>query len=300
MSQSSIDPAIAPLRGSGRHPALAVVVRLVREKPLATFGGVVLLVFILAAILADVITPYPATEIHQSAALHPPSAEYWFGTDNLGRDIFSRVLYGARISLAVGFGVICLSITGATILGTISAYAGGRFDLLVQRLVDAVTTLPLLLLAITIMTVLGHSLVNVVLALAFRLVLSESRTVRSTVLAIKGQQYVEAARALGAGPLRLLLLHVLPNIFAPIIIVASLGLSAAILAESSLSFLGFGVPPPTPTWGGMLSGDGRQYLTKAPWIAIFPGTALSLVVFGINVLGDGLRDVLDPRLRGSK
>lgn len=300
MTQESALTIAPAFRRRSYHPAVEPIVRLLRHKPLATFGGAVLLLFLLAALFADVVAPYAPTDIHREEALSSPSWQFLFGTDNFGRDVLSRVIHGSRISLTVAFSVIVLSITCATVLGTVSAYAGGRFDFWVQRLVDAVMSFPLLLLAITIMTVLGHSLMNVVLALAFRLMLSESRTIRSAVLGIKGHQYVEAATALGASSVRILSVHVLPNIFAPIIIIASLGLSSAILAESSLSFLGFGVPPPTPTWGGMLSGDGRQYLTKAPWMALFPGLALSLVVYGINVLGDGLRDVLDPRLRGSQ
>ncbi|MBI4495653.1 MAG: ABC transporter permease [Deltaproteobacteria bacterium] len=274
------------------------MVRLVREKPLGAFGGVLVLLVIVAAALAGVISPYPRDEMHIIDKLQPPSAKYLMGTDHFGRDLFTRILYGAQTSIIVGFGVVLFGTTTATVMSLVSGYFGGLFDTLFQRIVDAVMALPGLVLLLTIMSILGPGLPNVILALSLTGAFTQSRTIRSAVLSTKENQYIDAARAMGAGSIRILLVHILPNVFAPIIIIATAALGAAILAEASLSFLGFGVVEPIPSWGRMLSQDARFFMVEAPWMAIFPGIALSMAIFGFNMLGDGLRDVLDPRLRG--
>ena len=274
--------------------------RLVREKPLGAFGGMLVLVLMLCALLAHWIAPYPYDETNVRQRLKPPGAQFYLGTDNLGRDVFSRIVYGARISVTVGFAAVTLSLLLATTVGITSGYFGGKFDVLVQRVVDAWMAFPNLLFVLFIMAVLGPGLLNVILALGVVNAANRSRVIRSATLAAKENQFVEAARAVGAGHLRIILLYILPNVMAPIIIIATNALGGVILAESTLSFLGFGVPPPYPSWGEMLSGSGRSYMYRAPWMAIWPGVAISLGVFGFNMLGDALRDLLDPRLRGSQ
>jgi peptide/nickel transport system permease protein len=274
--------------------------RLVREKPLGAFGGVLVLVLMLTAIFAHWIAPYPYDETNVRQRLKPPGAQFYLGTDNLGRDVFSRIVYGARISVTVGFGAVTLSILLATIMGVTSGYFGGKVDVFVQRIVDAAMAFPVLVILLSIMAVLGPGLLNVILVLGIVPSANRSRVIRSATLAAKENQYVEAARAVGASHLRIILCYILPNVMAPIIIVATNALGAVILVEATLSFLGFGVPPPYPSWGEMLSGSGRSYMYKAPWMAIWPGVAISLAVFGFNMLGDALRDLLDPRLRGSQ
>jgi peptide/nickel transport system permease protein len=274
--------------------------RLVREKPLGAFGGLLILVLMFCAVFAHWIAPYPYDETNVRQRLKPPGAQFYLGTDNLGRDVFSRIVYGARISVTVGFGAVGLSILLATILGVASGYFGGKVDVFVQRLVDAAMAFPPLVLLLSIMAVLGPGLLNIILVLGIIPSANRSRIIRSATLSAKENQYVEAAQAVGASHLRIILLYILPNIMAPIIVVATNALGAVILIEATLSFLGFGVPPPYPSWGEMLSGSGRSYMYKAPWIAIWPGVAISLAVFGFNMLGDALRDLLDPRLRGGQ
>ena len=274
--------------------------RLVKEKPLGAFGGLLVLVLMLCAIFAHWIAPYPYDETNVRQRLKPPGAQFYLGTDNLGRDVFSRIIYGARISVTGGFGAVTLSILLATTLGVTSGYFGGKVDVLVQRLVDAAMAFPTLVILLSIMAVLGPGLLNVILVLGIVPSFNRSRVIRSATLAAKENQYVEAAQAVGASHLRIILCYILPNVMAPIIIVATNALGAVILVEATLSFLGFGVPPPYPSWGEMLSGSGRSYMYKAPWMAIWPGVAISLAVFGFNMLGDALRDLLDPRLRGSQ
>ncbi|MQA00024.1 MAG: ABC transporter permease subunit [Dehalococcoidia bacterium] len=273
--------------------------RFVRRKPLGAFGGLILLLLVSAALLADVLAPYGAAQQDTGAPLSAPSASHLAGTDQYGRDIFSRLLYGARISLYVGIGATVLSIVPATVIGVASAYFQGRFDYIVQRVVDAVQAVPGLILLIAIVVVLGPSVVMVVASLSVRSAVVNSRVMRGATIQIMGRDFIQAARSLGARDLRLMLRHVLPNIAAPIIIVASLGFGQFILAEASLSFLGYGVPPPEPSWGGMLASDGRNYMYAAPHMFVGPALVLSLVVFGVNMFGDAMRDVLDPRLRGA-
>ena len=276
-----------------------VWIRMLRRKPLGTIGGAIVLVMLLAAALADVLTPYGFSETSLRERFITMSTAHWLGTDQLGRDVLTRILYGARISLYVGFGAIGIASVLATVLGISSAYWGGRIDLLLQRLVDAWMAFPGLLILMSIMSLLGPSVLNITLVLGIAAGIRESRIIRGVALSIKEHTYVEGARAMGSGHLRITVAHILPNVFPTIIVVATTGLSTIILTEASLSFLGMGVPPPYPTWGGMLSLAGLDHMYRAPWLAIWPALALSLAVFGFNMLGDALRDVLDPRLRGA-
>ena len=272
----------------------------VRRKPLGAAGGLVLAGMLALALLAERVTPYGYDEADIFSRLKAPSEAHWLGTDNLGRDLLSRVIYGARVSMAVGFGGVVVGLLLGTAVGLVSGYFGGRLDLVLQRVVDAFMCFPLLLVALTIMALLGPGLGNVILTLGLVLGVRDSRVIRSAVLSVKAHLYLEAARALGAAHAAMIGRHVLPNILAPIIILGTVNLGAIILTEAALSFLGFGVPPPRPSWGGMLSGAGLVHMLRAPWLALWPGVALSLAVFGANMLGDALRDLLDPRLRGSR
>jgi peptide/nickel transport system permease protein len=282
------------------HAVTRGVWRLIKEKPLGAFGGAIVTGLLLCALLAPWIATHPYDQTNVRNRLKPPGPQFYFGTDNLGRDIFSRIVYGARVSVTVGFGAVSIGICLAIFVGVGSGYFGGKADVLVQRLVDSWMAIPTLLLLLNVMAVLGPGLLNVIMALGVVSAARSSRTIRSAVLVIKENQFVEAARAVGASHLRIILRYVLPNIMAPIIIIATISLGIAILAEATLSFLGVGVPPPYPSWGEMLSGSGRSYMHKAPWMATWPGVAISLAVFGFNMLGDALRDLLDPRLRGGR
>lgn len=295
LPRSSVDKSTTYRRAIARG-----VWRLMKEKPLGACGGVIVLGLLLCALLAPVIAPYNYDETNVRQRLKPPGSQFYLGTDNLGRDLFSRIVYGARVSVTVGFGAVSIGICLATIVGVASGYFGGTFDVLVQRLVDAWQSLPGLVIAISVMAVLGPGLINVILLLAVLSAANGSRIIRSAALSIKENQFVEAARAVGANHRRIIVRYILPNVMAPIIIIATINLGFTILTEAALSFLGLGVPPPYPSWGEMLSGSGRSYMYKAPWMATWPGVAISLAVFGFNMLGDALRDLLDPRLRGGR
>ena len=283
-----------------RAPAIArLVATFARRKPLGAIGGVIVLGLLVMAIFADRIAPHSYSASIAGARMKPPSAAFWMGTDNLSRDIWSRVVYGARISVTVGFATVALATLMATAVGVSSAYFGGAYDILMQRVVDAWISFPALVVILSMIAALGPGLANLVLALSILGAAGASRVIRAAALTVMASPYVEAARALGAGHLRIVTLYVLPNVLATILILATIGLGQVILAEAALSFLGFGIPPPYPSWGAMLSGSGRSFMYYAPWMALFPGAAISLAVFGFQMLGDALRDVLDPRLRGA-
>jgi peptide/nickel transport system permease protein len=284
--------------GAAARTAVALG-RFVRRKPLGALGALIVSVLLMMAVFAEQIAPYGYDETIRGARMKPPSAAHWLGTDNLSRDMWSRIVFGARVSMTVGFATIGVAVLLATAVGVSSGYFGGAYDLTVQRVVDAWLSFPYLVIVISVMAVLGPGLLNVVFSLAIIIAAVNSRVIRGATIAVAQTTYVEAARAVGCGHARIILRHILPNVTATVIILATIGLGAAILAESALSFLGFGVPPPYPAWGAMLSGSGRTYMFRAPWMAIWPGVAISLAVFGFNMLGDALRDVLDPRLRGS-
>ena len=275
-----------------------VWVQMLRRKPLGTIGGVIVVVMLASAVFANFITPYGFSETNLRERFIATSATHWLGTDQLGRDLLTRLIYGARISLYVGFGAVILGSLIATVLGVLSAYFGGRLDLVLQRGVDAWMAFPALLLLMSIMSLVGPSALNITVVLGVAFGIQNSRIVRSVALSVKEHTYIEGARAVGSGHVRITAGHILPNVLPTIIVVATTGLSTVILTEASLSFLGLGIPPPYPTWGGMLSLAGLDHMYQAPWLAIWPAVALSLAVFGFNMLGDALRDLLDPRLKG--
>jgi peptide/nickel transport system permease protein len=272
--------------------------RLIKEKPLGTFGLVVVIILFIVGIFAPLLAPYGMNDVHLIDRLKPPSSTYLLGTDELGRDLLSRLIYGARISMIIGLGATALSEGLATIIGIVSGYVGGKLDMIVQRFVDAWMSIPGFILLMTVMSIVGSGMVQLILIIGIQGAIGHSRVIRSAVIGIKANMYVSAADALGCGPIRTMIRHILPNVMAVIIIGFTIGMGGAIMYEASLSFLGFGVPPGVPSWGSMLSNEGRQYMQMVPALALWPGAALTLVVYGINMFGDALRDLLDPRLRG--
>ena len=273
-------------------------VRLVKEKPLGTASGIIVLILIFVAIFADVLAPYGFLEVHPADRLQGPSSQYLLGTDGLGRDLLSRIIYGARLSLTVGLAATAISGVIAFLLGGTSGFLGGKFDMGVQRFVDAWMCFPGLILLLTIMSVVGRGLPQIILVLGITGGIGGSRVVRGAVIGVKENNYILAARAIGSTKWRTLVRHVLPNIMPVMIIIFSISVGGVIMAEASLSFLGFGLPPKIPSWGGLLSGSGRKYMEVAPWLALFPGLALTITIYSLNMFGDALRDLLDPRLRG--
>ena len=273
------------------------LIDLIRRQPLASAGGLVVLIMIFASIFANFLTPYDPEAASWVNQLTPPSAEFWLGTDAFGRDILTRIIYGARTALFVGFTAAFVGATGGLILGVASAYFGGRFDIICQRLVDIVMAFPLIVLALAVVATLGPGTVNVIIAITIPFIPQCARVVRSSALAIREIPYVDAARALGFSHTRIIMKHMIPNVMAPYLIMLTTFVGQAILLEASLSYLGMGVQEPTPAWGLMLQGGAEEFAESAPWVPIFPGLAITIAVFGFNLFGDGLRDVLDPRLR---
>ena len=280
-----------------RKPWYSRVISLARRQPLGTAGAVVVITMLVAAIFADFITVYDPEEASFESMLAPPSAQFWFGTDPFGRDILTRCIYGARTALFVGFTAAFVGATLGLVLGVTSAYFGGVFDLIFQRIVDVIMAFPLIVLALAVVATLGSGTINVIIAITIPFIPQCARVVRSNALAIREIPYVDAARALGYGHRRIILRHMVPNVMAPYLIMFTSFVGQAILLEASLSYLGLGVQEPTPAWGLMLQGGAEEYAESAPWIPIFPGLAITLAVFGFNLFGDALRDVLDPRLR---
>ena len=272
--------------------------RLVREKPLGTASGIIALILILVAVFADVIAPYPIGERHLPDRLQGSSAEYLLGTDHLGRDFLSRIIHGARISLTVGLAATTLNVLVAVLLGGTSGFLGGRLDLVVQRFVDAWMSFPGLLLLLTIISIVGKGLLQLILVLGISGGIVGSRVLRSAVIGVKENDYFQSAVTICASKWRILLRHMLPNIAAPIIVVFSINVGGVIISEAALSFLGFGLPIEIPSWGGLLSREGRQYMETAPHLAFWPGLALTITVYCFNMFGDAVRDLLDPRLIG--
>jgi peptide/nickel transport system permease protein len=268
-----------------------------RRKPLGAIGGAIVVVLILIAIMAPALAPYGPRSL-EGRVHEAPNSQYLLGTDHLGRDLLSRIIYGARISLYVGLGSVLIGITGSFMLGVATAYAGGAIDLSFQRLIDAMMALPGLIIALAIMAVLGASLNNVIIAIVIGVLAPVVRTVRSQVLSLRELDYVTAARAVGCSGLRIILRHIVPNCLAIYLILATYYLGAAIIIEASLSFLGVGAPPDNPSWGGILTRSTEQHIKAGWWVGIFPGVTIFVVVLGFNLLGDALRDVFDPKLRG--
>lgn len=296
MLEAGLEERLARRRRWGVR-AVVSVWRFCRRKPLGASGGLIIAIMVFAAIFAPYITRYDPNAVSWDT-LEDPSGNHILGTDHVGRDVFSRIVYGSRVSLAVGFFGILVADSIGTVVGLVSGYFGRAFDIIAQRFVDIFMSIPGLVLLMLLAVLLGQGLTSIIVAMGVVLWPRTARVVRGSVISCKENQYVEAARAVGAGDLRIMILHVLPNILAPIIVISTASLGYAILIEASLSFLGLGVPPPAATWGGMLSGQVRTYMMQDPWLPIFPGVAITLAVLGFNLLGDALRDVLDPRLRG--
>jgi len=265
---------------------------------LGTVGLAIMTIFVLTAVFAGLIGRYDPLTVDSAHALAHPDARHWMGTDSFGRDVWSRIIHGARISLAVGIGSTALGASIGVIVGLTSGYLSGWVDLVFQRVTDILQSLPLLVLALVMTAALGPSLPNVIIAIAIPLIPIVARVIRANTLALREQPFVEAAKSIGMSEMRIALRHVLPNTLAPLIVLATAQLGSTILTEASLSFLGLGIPEPYPSWGRMLSESAAEYVRTAPWLVIFPGIAISLAVFGTNLFGDALRDILDPRQRG--
>ena len=286
---------IAPRR---RSRLVGFSIRLVKEKPLGTACGIIIVLLIFVAIFADVLAPYGFLELHLEDRLTGPSAKYLLGTDGLGRDLFSRLISGTRVSLLVGLTVTTISVVISSLIGGVSGFLGGKLDLGVQRFVDAWIAFPGLLLLLTIMSIVGKGLPQIILVLGISGGIGGSRLIRSAVIAIKGSDYFLAARAVGSPTTATLVRHVMPNVTPVVIIIFSISIGGVIMSLASLGFLGYGLPPNIPDWGGMLSREGRKYMEQAPWLAVWPGLALTITIYSLNMFGDAMRDLLDPRLRG--
>ena len=282
------------------NPARQLLSRLWHEKPVGAAAALVFLLFVFCGVFADWLAPYGFNEISMHERLKAPSWKHWFGTDNLGRDMLSRCLYGAQLSVIIGLSAATLATTISVLIGLLSGYMGGKVDMVVQRIVDAYMSFPELVILIAVVSVIGPGMPQIIGILSLVLGIGGSRIIRSAVFSARENMYVHAAQSIGASTRRVLWHHLLPNIMPPIIVLFTTRVGAAILIESGLSFLGLGVPPPAPTWGGLLSGSGRTYMFQGPWLALAPGLCLTAVVYATNVFGDALRDLLDPRMRGAK
>ena len=294
---SPIDQAAAPAEPSSGARWMAAVRDFTRRRTLGAVGAAVVLVMIVCAVFAGPLAPYDPVAVDFAAMLAAPSTAHWLGTDAFGRDVLSRLIYGSRTALLVGFGAAVLGATIGAVLGVGSAYFGGRVDLYLQRLMDIFLSFPLIILALALVAILGNAIPNVIMAITVPMIPRAALVIRSSALAIREMPYVDAARAAGFGHTRIILRHMLPNVMAPYLIMLTAFLSQAILLESSLSFLGLGVQEPTPAWGLMLRGAAVDFAEAAPWMALFPGLAISVAVFAFNLFGDSLRDALDPKLR---
>ena len=289
-------PSARKARAAGRSPTAHALRQLLRNRA-AMMGFVALALLVLATVFAPSLTPYDPIEPNYRARYEPPSLRHWFGTDRIGRDILTRILYGARISLRVGLIAVTIAATSGTLIGLVAGYYRGWVDEVLMRLIDLVMGMPSILLAITIVFALGPSLFNVMIAVGIATMPNYARVIRGSVLSAREHTYVEAARAGGVNDIQIMIRHILPNVLAPVLVLVTLGLGSAILSIAALSFLGLGAAPPTPEWGVLIS-DGRNSLGDAWWISTFPGLAIMVVVLSVNLIGDGLRDALDPRLRG--
>jgi peptide/nickel transport system permease protein len=289
----------APARVVERTSWGTSIRRFVRKKPLGAAGGALMLVLLCTALAADFMQTHDPIATNAANTLARPGDDHWLGSDHLGRDIYSRIVHGARVSLIVGLGSTLMGSVLGGIIGLLSGYVGGKTDLITQRFLDILQGLPLLVLALVMSASLGPAIQNVIIAISIPIIPRAARVIRASVLSIREMQYVEAARALGISHLRIAFRHVWPNTIGPFIVLATAQLGSAILVEATLSFLGLGVPEPYPSWGRMLSVSAAEYAQKAPHLVLFPGVAISLAVFGSNLLGDALRDTLDPRLRGA-
>jgi peptide/nickel transport system permease protein len=288
------------LRRAGAHSTHGWrrVAFVARRYVLGTAGLIIMATFVLVALFADFISRYDPLSVDSLHRLAAPSAQHWMGTDSFGRDVWSRIIHGARISLAVGIGSTALGSSIGVMVGLASGYLSGWVDLVFQRITDILQALPLLVLALVMTAALGPSLPNVIIAIAIPLIPIVARVIRANTLALREQPFVEAAKSIGMSEMRIALRHVLPNTLAPLIVLSTAQFGSTILTEASLSFLGLGIPEPYPSWGRMLSESAAEYVRVAPWLVIFPGVAISLAVFGTNLFGDALRDILDPRQRG--
>lgn len=294
----TVAPALERTAGERSWGARALpVLRRLLGNPLSLLSLVIILGCIVLAVFAPVLAPYDYDEQDILARLKAPSAEHWFGTDDVGRDIFSRIIWGSRVSITVSFGAVAIGVTIGTLIGLCAGYFQGAFDLISQRLVDFMMSMPALIVLLVVVSVAGRGVQTLIIALGLVQSALSTRVARATTMQLAGRQFIEAARVVGCSNQRILFRHILPGLFPPMMVIISLGMGVAILAESSLSFLGYGVVPPTPSWGAMLSGSSRVYMINNPWMSIWPGLAIAAVVFAFNMLGDSLRDLLDPRLR---
>lgn len=287
---------LAILRPKSTLPV--ALLRFCAQQPLGAFGAAVLIFAVVVAVLAPMLAPHSPTAIEVAEKFTPPFGKQILGTDELGRDVLSRLIFGARISMSVSLLSVGIAISAGTLIGIFSAYSGGKTDLAIQRLVDTMMAFPAIIMALALMAALGASQTNVIVALVVILLPGAVRVVRSQVLSIKEQDYTLAARAIGAGSTRIMLRHILPNVMATYIVLSTITLGYAIVVEASLSFLGVGIPPDIASWGGMLNLGATTYIDVSPWLSVFPGITIAVIVFSVNLLGDSLRDILDPRLRG--